>query len=184
MSHVVCRHLQPSDPKMQSARATRPGSILRVAGPDPCNVNPGPCHVPGCCPWHGSGRGAAGRGAECGRRAGQCPSQGPFPKPSIGDGGNGVMGLVQAAGVGSFPPTEGSFSFQDSETFQAQFFWALRALTPPWVSHWRHTSTLATPPQHAVGSCCLGLYIPACFCCYVNCSVSIIHRCSNEAANG
>lgn len=31
------------------------------------------------------------------------------------------MGLVQAAGMGSFPPTEGSFSFQGSEMFQAQF---------------------------------------------------------------
>lgn len=32
------------------------------------------------------------------------------------------MGLVQAAGMGSFPPTEGSFSFQGSETFQDIFF--------------------------------------------------------------
>lgn len=68
---------------------------------------------------------ALGRGAECGHcsiRAGRYPGQAPFADQSIGDDSNGVMGLAQAAGTGSFPPAEEDFFFQGSESFQAQDF--------------------------------------------------------------
>lgn len=59
------------------------------------------------------------------------------------------MGLAQAADVGSFPPAEEDFSFQGSETFQAQgFLGGTNALTTTGVSSEAYVHPRHPAPAH------------------------------------
>lgn len=107
------------------------------------------------------------------------PGQVPFPEPSIGDDSNGISAGCRCHGI--IYCHEAQLLLAGLPGVPAQVFgWC--EPSHPRGSHCSHPSALTASPQR--GSCCLGLYIPACLCCYSNCSVSIIHRRSNEAGDG
>ena len=59
------------------------------------------------------------------------------------------MGLAQAADAGSFPPAEEDFSFQGTETFQAQgFFGGITVHTPTGVSSEAYIHPRRPAPAH------------------------------------
>lgn len=59
------------------------------------------------------------------------------------------MGLAQAADTGSFPPVEEDFSFQGSETFQAQgFLGDVNVHTPTGISLEAYIHPFCPAPAH------------------------------------